>query len=292
MNFYSFAFRNIWDKIKKSTTNPATFWFYFNTYILSKFENHYPDVYIVSYPKCGRTWIRIVLNNYLELAGKTSKTFKDPSILQVSDQSLIKFEHDKGNWVPAPPPPDKMDIDLNKFQQKKIVFLIRDPRDVLVSSWYHLKYRENIYTKELSPFIREPLTGINKIIKFFNQWIAHKDYFNNFIYLAYEDFHEAPYETFYNLFSFCGLDIDKNKLQEAIEGGDFKEMKKMESSGSLKEPWMKPGQKNSKNSMKIRKGKTGSYKQEMTPEDIQYINQQMKESLHPLLKSLYLESKD
>ena len=209
--------------------------------------------------------------------------------MQISDQSLVKFEHDKGNWVPSPPPPDKMNVDLEKFGDKKIVFLIRDPRDVLVSSWYHLKYRENIYQKDLSSFIREPLTGIDKVIRFFNQWIAQKDHFKNFIYLAYEDFHKDPYKTFYQLFDFMGLEINEDHLKKAVEGGDFNAMKKMESSGNLKEPWMKPGQKNIKHSMKIRKGKTGSYKQEMNTKDIEYVNKRMQKQLHPLLKKHYLE---
>ena len=51
MNRYVFAARNIYDKLPKAARSWSTTKSYWRSYVLSKFENVEPDVYIVSYPK-------------------------------------------------------------------------------------------------------------------------------------------------------------------------------------------------------------------------------------------------
>jgi hypothetical protein len=62
-------------------------------------------------------------------------------------------------------------------------------------------------------------------------------------------------------------------------------MKEMELHNKLNEPWMKPGSKQSANSMKIRKGSVGGYKNELSPEDIQYVNSVIRDGLSPKFSS-------
>ena len=279
MNQYLFAIRNISDKIRKIFLNFETLQFYWQTYILSHFNNIKSNIFVVSYPKCGRTWIRIMLQRYLELVGHVPMQFKDKSILGIYEKLIIKFEHDQGNWIPAPVRIEQLSFNTSKYSNKKVVFLIRDPRDVLVSSWYHLKYRERIYNKDLSEFIRDDLVGINKIIAFMNMWIENDYIPADFLLISYEHMHKETFSCFKKLIEFIDLEVINDALKKAIENSSFEKIKKIEKDGSLNEPWMKPGTKNLSNSMKIRKGKVGSFREELSEIDIEFLNNVIKNNL-------------
>lgn len=283
MNQYLFAVRNISDKIIKIVNNRSMFRFYLETYAISRLDQIKPDIYIVSYPKCGRTWLRVMLQKYLEQQSYTPPKINDKSIIRVPDGRFVKFEHDHGSWVPAPPKLDKLSFNHAKYHDKKVIFFIRDPRDVLVSSWYHLKYRENIYKKKISDFINDDLVGMPKIIAFMNMWIENKQYLREFFLKSYEELHNDPFSCFRDLLQFMALPIKPEYMEIAIQESSFNKMKQMETNGFLREPWMKPGAKNSKDSMKIRKGSIGNYREELSKGDIELINSIIHKDLSPKL---------
>ena len=283
MSQYLFAARNIADKFHKVKNNRDMFFFYMQTYVLSQLEKVQPDAYIVSYPKCGRTWLRIMMQKYLELSGASLHYYNDKSLLGISGERVIKFEHDKGNWVPAPLRIDELTFNEQKYAGKKVVFLVRDPRDVLVSSWYHLKYREQIYQGDLAAFIREDLTGIHKVVAFTNMWMENRHRMGDFLLMTYEDMHREPAAQAQQMVAFLGLEVRPELIDQAVEASSFENMKKMELEGSMREPWMKPGSKDLKNSLKIRKGKVGGFHSELSESDIAYVNRVIQEHLHPEL---------
>lgn len=279
MDQYLFAVRNIGDKLTKIAGDLAILKFYWQTYVCSKFDSVEPDVYIVSYPKCGRTWLRVMLGNYLELIAFSSLRFRDRFFVGIPGGRTIKFEHDQGNWVPAPPRIDQLYFDRVKYHQKKVVFLVRNPRDVLVSSWYHLKYREHIYRRGLSAFIRDDLVGIHKVIAFMNIWLENSHVPDGFHLLTYEQLHSDPIFSFRKLLKFMDIPVVPEFLQAAVKESSFEKMKCMEMNGSLKEPWMKPGSKDTDHSVKIRKGKVGEFRLELSIEDIEFLNDVIRSEL-------------
>lgn len=287
MNQFVFAVRNVCDKLIKVIGDWETLKFYWQTYVLSRFDNVKPDVYIVSYPKCGRTWLRVMLQEYLERRGAPLRYFNDRSLLGISGEQIIKFEHDQGNWVPAPMRIAQLRFNTTKYADRKVVFLVRDPRDVLVSSWYHLKYRERIYQKGLSEFIRDDLVGIHKVVAFMNIWIEHSHVPAGFCLITYEQLHRGPAASFGQMLEFMGFDVESDALRYAVEASSFKGMKQMELEGSLKEPWMRPGVKNLENSLKVRRGKIGSFKEELSEEDIEYLNDVIRNKLSSELSFYY-----
>lgn len=279
MNRYLFAARNFLDKCKKSGCDWTSLRFYWRTYVLSRLEAVEPDVYIVSYPKCGRTWLRVILLKYLELQGFTLPQFQDKSILSIPEDRVIKFDHDQGNWVPAPLRIDQLSFNSTKYAQKHVVFLVRDPRDILVSSWYHMRYRDRVYKRDLSSFIRDYVVGVNKVIAFMNMWLDNMDIPAGFCLLTYEDLHSDPLGSIKELFKFLGIPYDAKVISTAVEESSFEKMKRMESNGSLEEPWMKPGSKNSQHSMKIRRGKVGGFREELSEEDIEFLARIIRKNL-------------
>ncbi|MEW6740169.1 MAG: sulfotransferase domain-containing protein [Nitrospirota bacterium] len=283
MNKIIFGLRNFNDKFKKIVRSPESLNFYFKTYILSKLNSVEPDFYIVSYPKSGRTWVRFMLQKYIEQLGITPQQFHDKSMLRISSDKVIKFEHDQSNWVPIPRSVSELSFNVSLYSGKKIIFLVRDPRDVLVSSWYHLRFRERIYMEDLSSFMHDNLVGINKIIAFMNMWMDNSWVPAAFYPITYEDIHRDPHTTFSSIIKFLGMQVNSEALKRAVTESAFEKMNHMEKRGELKDPWIEPGSKTSGNSMKIRKGMVGGYRSELSEKDILYLDSVIKEKLNPRL---------
>ncbi len=272
MHQFIFALSNIMDKLYKCSNNRALFRFYWETYILSRVDKMDPDIYVVSYPKCGRTWVRFLLSNYLNQIGFVSPRFYDRSLVGIPGSRTVKFDHDQGNWVPAPLKIGQITFNELKYQKKKIILLIRDPRDVLVSSWYHLRYRENIFKKGISEFIYDELVGIKKIVAFMNMWIENINVSGRFHLVLYEQLHDNPLLHFKELIDFLNIPIEMEQLKDAVQNCSFKRMRQIEISGSQNEPWLKPGSRKMGNALKVRKGKIGSYREELSDADLAFVN--------------------
>ncbi len=279
-----FGIKNISGKILRSLKNPRLFRYYFDSYVLSKFRRIEPDIYIVSYPKCGRTWARIMLIKYLELKDQSGRDFgRDGFLLGLPNGKTLKFDHDTADFAPAPLGIDKLCVDESKYRNKKVCFIVRDPRDVLVSSFYQAKYRDKFYSGKIADFIRNDTLGINKVAAFFNIWIKNKNIPMEFLLMTYEEMSENPTKSFTAFFNFLEIDTDPAILDAAIEEASFSKMKKMEKEGSLSEPWMRPVDEKTENSMKVRKGKVGGYRDELSIEDIEYLDKIIDSDLTPAL---------
>lgn len=287
MNRFLFAARNISDKARKMLSSPDTFRFYLNTYVLSRLEAIRPDVYIVSYPKCGRTWLRYLLQNYFSATGVPLRHFRDSSIQAPEGGPVVKFEHDLGNWIPAPSKLSNLTFNNPMYESKKVIFLVRDPRDTLVSSWFHLTFREPIYRRSLSEFIRDDILGIRKIVAFTNMWIAHRHVPESFLLLTYEQLHRDAASCFKTILEFTGLPVDRLSIERAVQESSFRKMQSSEKEGKLREPWMKPGLRNSEKSLKVRRGKVGSYRNELSDEDVRYLDSFIERELTPELQQHY-----
>jgi hypothetical protein len=114
-----------------------------------------------------------------------------------------------------------------------------------------------------------------------NMWVDNSHIPDDFLLMTYEEIHSDPLGGFGEMLAFVGIDADPRAMKSAVKESSFQKMKKMELQGSLNEPWMKPGSKKSENSMKIRKGTVGGYKEELSQEDIKYLNNVIRNTLSP-----------
>jgi len=279
MDQLEFALRNVSDKLLKILKNPRFAGFYVQHYILGSVECRDPGVYTISYPKSGRTWLMSLLRNYFELYGLDFNLFNHKSCFKLPNKKVVKFEHDIGGWVPAPIKIQRLCFNTEKYVGKKIIFLSRDPRDILVSSWHHLRFREKIYQGSLSAFMRDDLVGISKVIAFMNIWLENSHVPESFHLLTYEQLHTDPILSFRKFLKFMDIPVVPEFVQAVVKESSFEKMKKMELNGSFKEPWMSPGSKDTNRSVKIRKGKVGGFRQELSIKDIEFLNDVIRSEL-------------
>jgi len=237
---------------------------------------------LLSYPKAGRTWARVLLAKLLEFMGGDPKR-----------QELIRYRH-------APPCYNGYDktgmIDnafvSDIFHLKKIIILARDPRDIIVSNYFQVTLREKEkwnFDGSMSEFIRDEKFGINDIINFYNVWFQNLQGHQDFMFLKYEDMKKNIMHELHCICSFLGINLGRSILKQIVEYSSFENMRKMDLDekdnllsgcealgGKLYNQYQ--GQEKEE-AMKIRRGIVGGYVDYLNEKDIAYINERLK-NLH------------
>lgn len=224
-------------------------------------DNRFDDVVVISYPKSGRTWLRVMLD-FLDIE--------------------IKYEHDAAKVLyDANNDFNKSDIDVRKYSDKRVIYLIRDPRDVVVSSYFQAVNRQQIFNGTLSDFIRDEKFGIRKILLFQSEWLKNKDIPADFMLLKYESMYEQPEREFRKALDFLNArNISDKKIRNTVELFAFKNMQQFEKCGLFRMRYgrrLKPISADNTESYKVRKGKIHGFRDYMPDKDIEYCNECIKE---------------
>lgn len=247
------------------------------------------DVYIISYPKCGRTWLRLMtgrgISQYFKLPRDENILFLRWSTKPHPLLPMITVVHEDRPMLKKP---EELERSKEKFRHKRIIFLVRDPRDVIVSSYFEMKKRADlfgdnpyesrkaVYSGELSEFINRRQGGFDTILSYYNIWAENRDIPQGFLLVRYEDMKQDPHGELRRVFDFLGLTmIDADTINEAVEFAAFENMRKMELRGSFRDGILNPAVKTDQESYKTRKGQVGGYRDYLTDDEIQRLNHKM-----------------
>lgn len=250
-------------------------------------------VYFVSFPKSGRTWLRLMIAKvYSELTGLDVELFlnSDKSLLNNSAQpyAYLKFSHGYQNSVIS----QGGSFPADYYKGKKVVLMIRDPRDVVVSHYYHEKYHYKSFSGSIGEFIRyrydetqedpgkrKARFGIVPIIRYMNAWQCNQGDLEGFFLLTYEDMKQDTLKYLFSVCNYLELPVKKELLEEVIEDCSFRNMRKLEENNEM--DWKALDSSGNKKAYKTRKGKAGGYVEELSDEDIAFIEDEIIEKLDP-----------
>lgn len=237
--------------------------------------------YFVSYPKSGRTWARVFLSKYFSLIFGIPINLNFTPLVRVDGKMpRVAFSHasfDKKN--------DDIKKNIAGLKNKKVILMIRDPRDVVVSYYFHYKKRDPYFGGEkdrvgenakIDEFARNEKVGIKKIIDFMNLWYEGRNIFEDFILIKYEDCRRNPGGEFGKFLDFLCIDKRENILNEAIKYSSFENMKKLEKDDALQDDRLRASDPNDPESFKVRRGKVGGYKDYFSEDTIKFMEEQMK----------------
>ncbi len=218
----------------------------------------FDDTIVVSYPKSGRTWLRVMFD-YLNIH------LKFDHFLNTADKKMINYEN--------------RTIGGKAFFSKKIIFLIRDPRDVVVSSYFQSSKREQVYQGSIGDYIRSLEFGIHRILDYQTTWLVNKAVSKDFFVVRYEDLIQDTVASLEKIVEFLEIKkISRRKLKRTIELFQFENMQHFEKIGLLGVRYgnrLRPLGDKSQEAFKVRRGVVGGYKDYLSPDDIEYCNQQM-----------------
>ncbi|MEO0770999.1 MAG: sulfotransferase domain-containing protein, partial [Cyanobacteria bacterium J06649_4] len=168
----------------------------------------------------------------------------------------------------------------NSYERQKVIVLVRDPRDAIISR-YH-QHKSELTFNELEQYVLDS-ADFDAYIQFYNDWQTHKSEAQGVLVVRYEDMKADAIAQVRRVFEFIGLPITDDELRQAVEYASFKNMRKMEVEGSAQ---VRAGVMSTRNvtdpeSFKVRKGSIGGYKAELSEEAIAQLNAKLQQ-LNPI----------
>ncbi|MEA3450159.1 MAG: sulfotransferase domain-containing protein [Patescibacteria group bacterium] len=246
--------------------------------LLNPIHNIFADIFVISYPKTGRTWLRVLLGKFFSLQyDLPEKIILDTyKISGKTKKGRILFSHEGPFNVNNYSKYTKLKFKNRRYKNKKVVFIIRDIRDVLVSAYFQEKKRDSTYDNSLSDFVRSDYFGVKKIITYYNLWFLNKQRAGDFLLIKYEDLRNDTKKEFEKILKFIGykklkLDI----IDKAINYASFSNMKKMEKINKFNNRILNASKGDK--SGKVRKGKVGGYVDYLSENDLIYIDSAVEE---------------
>ena len=199
--------------------------------------------------------------------------------------------------------PEELIQTKNRYRQNKVIFLVRDPRDVIVSWYFQMtkrltddpNYRPRRvamlrgeadrmtrYKGDLSTFNRRDVGGFESIIRFYNIWAKNRDVPRRFLLVKYEHLHKDTLGILKCICEFIDLtDVPNETLERAVASTSFDNMRQLEADNTFRSFILRPGDVKDIETYKMRRGKIGGYKDYMNEEDMEYVNKIMRETLSP-----------
>lgn len=211
------------------------------------------DVFIVGYPKSGNTWFQNIITDIVY--GVNAAQAPDSLV-----QDLVPDIHYKRYYKRYRTPMFFKSHHLPRAEYKRVVYLLRDGRDVMVSQFHHI----NALRDRNIDFLK--LVQNDDNILFPCKWHEHVEawlsnpYNAEMIVVRYEELCEKPVEQLQNLCQFIRVEVDEFSLEKTVQQTSFDKMRHKEAQWGWNNPiWPK-------NKFFVRRGKIGSYEDEMPPE--------------------------
>jgi len=237
------------------------------------------QVCIVSFPKSGRTWLRVMIGKALcDRYRLDEKLILDElAVTEAAGVLPTLYTHDGSSnteghhWK-------ELAADKSPYKEKKVIFLLRDPRDVAVSCFFQATKRKGLFEGTISDFVRDDHHGIRKIVTFYNQWHAARATPKEMLVLTYEGMKEDPAGNLRRALEFIGAEgISDEVIGSAVEFAGFDNMRKMESEGKFESKKLRPKDAEDPESFKVRRGKVGGYVDYLNEADQKFCNDIIRE---------------
>ena len=228
-------------------------------------------IWLASYPKSGNTWLRLFISSIL-FSSDGNANFKDIKKIdqyprrKYFDSLISNFEdiHEiKKNWITSQ---DLINLD-NKIKILKThhmhckvdnysftnddntlgaIYIVRDPRNVITSIMHH--FHKSSY-KEAKEFIFEENKWIgmkkdkDKMLTIIGSWktnyLSWKKIEKNFLLIKYENLLSNPKNEFNKIVQYLqklmNIEIDKNKIEKAINSTSFENLSELETKNGFGE---------------------------------------------------------
>lgn len=241
------------------------------THLLPNHQLDPNDVFIVGYMKSGTTWFR-------NLAASVVYGLDSPHIPYSVVWELIPNHGPTKPYYKRYHNPMYFKVhDFPRPQYRRVVFLVRDGRDVVVSLGHHLR---NVYQQEVD--MMKLAKGRNPRFSARYEWYKHaaawlnNPYHADMITIKFEDLKKAPLPELRRFCQFAGIERDDAALERAIKFASFENMRDREDRlGMDYRTWPK-------DKHFVRQGKVGSHKEELPPEVLEFFVSKAGEVLRKL----------
>ncbi|WP_176555741.1 sulfotransferase domain-containing protein [Virgibacillus ndiopensis] len=227
------------------------------------------DICIVAYPKSGNNFL-LFLVAMLLYRKKMDWATKGEMIQNVSSKPIenlpsphLVWSHD--SYDPSYP---------------KVIYLVRDPRDVVISYYHHFKkyYGESRDFDKFFEAFMDGKIGHGKWDTNIESWIDNqKKVKNGFLLVKYENLLQDTTKEAHRIISFLNLDRTEQEINEAVNWASFDNMKTLE---QKQQSHLNGDSPIVNRTMPfVREGKANKWKSVLSKEQQQQINQTFNKTL-------------
>ena len=186
------------------------------------------DTFIVSYPRSGNTWTRFLIANLLH--PDEAATFANierwiPDAEAQSSRYMKSIAHPR--FIKS--------HEYFDHRYKKVIYIVRDPRDIAVS-YYHFqrKYRHISDDYGLERYVDEFVAGRPDSADWgtwgenVGSWLGAREGHSGFLLLKYEDMTEDTVRELAKVARFFGIEANRGLLEQAVERSSAARMRELE----------------------------------------------------------------
>lgn len=235
------------------------------------------DVFIASYPKSGNTWTRFLVANLIH--------HQEPVTFLNIDHIVPDPDLRTRNFLKNCPRPRVMKSH-HPFdpRYRRVVCIVRDPRDVALSQ-YHFQIKRGIF-KDGTPiedFVRRFVVGETNEYGSWGQnvgsWLIARYNTPGFLLLRYEDLKERPDEGLAKIAALIGIEAGPEQLARAVELSSADRMRMLE---KLQADKWESTKDTRKDLPFVRSATAGAWKSGLTHEAVAQIEQAWGHIMRPL----------
>jgi len=190
------------------------------------------DVFLLSYPKSGNTWTRFLVANLV--CPEKRPDFSNINMIIPDPEALSKRTLAK-----LPRPRILKSHEYFNPRYPRIIYIVRDPRDVVLSQ-YHFQMKRKVIDESypLLEFVQRFVDGKTSIYGSWGEnvagWMATRYNTPDFLLLRYEDMiADAPRELG-KIADFLGIPRDPERISWAVEQSSAECMRELEKKQALK----------------------------------------------------------
>lgn len=229
------------------------------------------DIFLCGHPKSGMTWMKFLLAHaLLEKRAGEHLTLKNqnryvpdlPKTFPHEPLRIWRYAH-----RPAPRVFFTHALFDPRFTRGRVIYMLRDPRDVLVSHYHHHRRRTAAFNLTLSEFIRTRAHKLFLWDEHVESWLRPGHDQRAIHVCRYEQLRAAPHEHFAQVLAFTGAAHTPADIDRAVAQSDFKRMRAIEQKYPAHYTKYDPAE------FQVRKGQVGGWRAEMTPADAAYVAQ-------------------
>ncbi|XP_036394786.1 amine sulfotransferase-like [Megalops cyprinoides] len=253
------------------------------------------DIFVITYPKSGTIWMQQILS-LIEAKGDVAATMG-----QLNSERIpwIELIGSKKEFVSTPSPRFRVSHLAYKFapqelKQKrgKVIYVARNPKDILVSYYHFHSYATMLETpKDFDDFFEKFMEGKvfgNRWFEHIKAWYSHRDDMN-FLYVTYEDMIQDLRSVVDRICSFLEKNLTVEQKENVVEHSTFKNMKKNPSANY--EP-VSSSLLNHKKGSFMRKGTVGDWKNYFTVAQNERFDLAFQETMRDLPLTFLWDIKD
>lgn len=243
------------------------------------------ESFVVSFPKSGRTWLRVLLavveaNRRGADTNTVVSEWLEHEAPTLSDRSVL-FTHALS--ANAHERTEAMSHFLGYIGDRQRVFLVRDPRDTIVSYFFQVTKRQrgSALANDIGRFLRDPGYGIDRVLQFLAACDAsQREDPGPSLLVSYEELHCDPQRVLAATATFLGCPASSSTLEIAVMLASFDNMRRLELEGGLDGQRLAARDATDPESLKTRKGVVGGYVDYLSRKDVAYVEKRI-EALIP-----------